>query len=72
MATVAQGLWGLLIRGSYDAHDVCVALPAWTARVEKEEATKGVASAELTGSSGRVSAGGLSWTPSASSGATRW
>ena len=31
----------------YDASDVCAVLPAWVAQVEKEEDTKGVASAQL-------------------------
>jgi len=46
VATVNQGRWGLL-KGAYNARDVCAALPAWVAQVEKEEATKGVASAQF-------------------------
>ncbi len=45
VATVNQGRWGLL-KGAYDARDVCAALPAWVAQVKKEEATKGVPSAQ--------------------------
>ena len=46
VATVAQGRWGLL-KGAYDARDACAVLPAWVAQVEKEEDTKGVASAQF-------------------------
>ena len=46
IGTVTQGRWGLL-HGAYDAPDICAALPAWIARVEKEESSKGVASAQF-------------------------
>ena len=46
VATVSQGRWGLL-KSAYDARDVCAALPAWAAQVDKEETSKGVASAQF-------------------------
>ena len=46
VATMTQGRWGLLT-AAYDPQDVCAALPAWVAQVEKDEATKGVATSQF-------------------------
>ena len=46
MATLSQGRWGILT-AAYDPEDVCAALPAWVAQVEKDEATKGVATSQF-------------------------
>ena len=46
VATLTQGRWGLLTT-AYAPHDVCAALPAWVAQVEKDEATKGVPTSQF-------------------------
>ena len=46
MATLSQGRWGILT-AAYDSEDVCAALPAWVAQVEKDEATKEVATSQF-------------------------
>ncbi len=46
MGTLKQSRWGLL-SAAYDAEDLCAALPAWMAGVDKEEGTRGVPSAQF-------------------------
>ncbi len=46
VGTLKQSHWGLL-SAAYDAEDLCAALPAWMAGVDKEEGTRGVPSVQF-------------------------
>lgn len=46
VGTLKQSRWGLL-SAAYGAEDLCAALPAWIAGVDKEEGTRGVPSAQF-------------------------
>ena len=46
MGTISQGRWNLLASAN-DVEDVCAALPWWIARVEQEEKSKGIPSAQF-------------------------
>ena len=46
ITTLTQGRWGLL-RGAYEAENVCAALHAWVAQIDREEASHGVASSQF-------------------------
>ena len=46
VGTLKQSRWGLL-SAAYDAEDLCAALPAWIAEVDKDEGTRGVPSAQF-------------------------